>query len=609
MTEPRSVRTAIVAALIVYAVLWFAAAQRPAPNGDAVSTWGTLEPHRSVLCVEEGPRLLLAAAPEDADRAAVQAELLSSEVRWGGDLSVVHRDHAYRASLSVFGFELPWMKNEYTSGLPEWLPHGVFRLTRSLAAGQMTTMLLGALVLILCALTAARIGGWRAAALTGGLLAVDPAFHLWKKVAAGPEVALQLCAAAATLLCLRAIQERAPRRLMPAALLIGLGCHVKPSFVAFAAPLVLVTLPMLPWSALSRRGWIRIAAAALALALLGGSPSLIYWATQPAQSSSVGWQENSRDRLLEITRRLMPTKKGSPDMHSRVKDVSAARVLLVPGSWQADYYAIRDARGNDPDRAGDRPTRLERDRPPPLILAGAVASVALLLLAGIGALRRRSTILWAVALGLSVPFFVRAMHPDPHHIALTLPGLAVALGVGATAIFHGSLGRRVLLVLASVALLGRAADLRRIDPAIEERVGRLIDRSNWPPLIDALLAEGALNPAVLDYEGMSLVDLHSGGRVRPFLYARAGGDGLHSCLVAGSDAWLAAILRAHRGGHLLLLWGVDGMPTAAARSSWVEPNHLRDVARAADLGVARVKELRDSRGRWYATLYAITGGR
>jgi hypothetical protein len=598
MVEARATRRAVAGALLLYAALWVGGMRRPAPNGDAISTWGTLAPHRSLLCVEEGPRLVLAPSPTRADREVVHAELETTEIRQGGAVGVVHRDHCYRASFSFHGWETPWMKNDYTSALPEWLPHLAFRLTRSMEAGRATTMLLGALALALCGLTAGRIGGWTAAAIAGGLLAVDPLFHVYKKIAGGAEVWLQLCAAGAMYLVARAVQDRAPIRLVPAALLVGVGLHVKPTFAAVAVPLILLSLPVLPWSALDRRGWRRVLAAMAVAGLVGASPALLYQATRPHEAGSIGWQESARARTHSLISRLLD---GSSTDGDKGKDVPAPRLFLEPGTWLASYYDTRDRLGNEPGPREHAPP----DRPPPLVQLGAVAAALLLGLAVSGAVARRGLVGWALGLGVAVPICVRVMHPDTHHLALALPPLTVALGAGAAAAVASRRARGAMLLVAAIACLGRGADLLRVDGLLDARVGRLLDRTSWPPLIDALLEEGATDPAVLDYEAMSLFDLHSGGRVRPFLYARAGGTRDRSCLPAGSDAWLGEILRAHRGGHLLILWGVDGIPTGAAATSWVDPARIASVARSAGLRVERRRELRDGRGRWYATLWAI----
>jgi hypothetical protein len=570
-------------------------------SGDAAAVWGTLEPSRTVLCVAEGPELTLAAAPTAADREAVSADLSSREIWQGSEaFGAVHRDHAYRASWSLGGIDAPWMKNEYTAGFPEWLPHLAFRATGSVAAGRLTTMALGGLVLALVVLCASRIGGWPAGAIAGSLLAVDPAFHMWKRILAGPEVWLQLCGMVALWCVLRAIQESEPRRLVPAAIAVGIGLHVKPTFAAAAVPLALLSLPLVPWSRYSRRGWSRLTAVLVVCVLLGASPSLAFWATRPAASQ--GHQESATGRTDALFKRWNAPKRAEPDSDMPRKEVGLARTLLAPASWMSDYWSIRAARDNDP-RTVARP---ERDRPPLIEDSGMRAALILAGLAVFGALRRRGVWAWAVGLGVVVPICVRLLHPDPHHLGVALPFVCLAIGVGAAALPDRRSGWAVLAFLVAAALLGRGAGLARLDGSLEERTGRILDQRAWQVLGDALLEEGALSPAALDYEVMGLAELYTAGQVRPFLYARASDPRNRDCLKAGSDAWLAQVLRAHAGGHLLASWGTEGIPTLAGRTSWVEPDRLRRIAASQGQGIRAVREVVDARGRWTATLYAVS---
>ena len=593
----------VFAVLALFLGLWLATARWIGPSGDSAAVWGSVEPLRTVLCVAEGPSLLLAAAPGEAERAAVDAHLSTAEIVQGSPfLGAVHRDHAYRARLSVGGLQPPWMKNEYTAGFTEWLPRGLFRATGHAGAGRLANLLLGALVLLGTMLCASRIGRWPAAAIAGAVLAADPGFHLWKKVLSGPEVWLQVCAVAAAWFVIRAVQERAPLRLMPAALIVGVGVHVKPTFAAVALPLALLSLPVLPWSALSRRGWIKVAAAALVLALLGSAPSLAYWASRPGRS--YGQQESAAGRAGAAMRRWTGPRKAQESGRASdapTKRVGLGRALLVPGSYHADYWAIRARRDNDP-RTSDSPPR---DRPPPLVRVGAGAAALLAGLAVFAAIRRRGLCAWAVVLGSATLLCVRLLHPDPHHLGVALPFLALGLGVGAAAVGKSRIAWSVVALLALVVVLGRGTDLARLDGAMEERAGRLLDRRAWAELAQALEEEGALSPAGLDYELMGQAEVYTGGRVRPFLYARSSRRAGPECHRNGTDPWLSTILRAHAGGHLLVAWGTEGNPTSGGLGSWVDPARVARLASAQGQEIRPLREVHDSRGRWAATLYGI----
>lgn len=587
---PRWLYAAVVA---LFVVLWSTTATRLAPSGDAATVWSTLEPSRTVLCVEEG-RLHLAGEPTEADRAAVHAELVGEELRVGPAL---HRDHTYRAVLSLGGVEVPWMKNDYTSALPEWLPHLAFRLGGTVAAGRVPTALMAVVVLLLTMACAARVGGPGGAAIAGLLLATDPAFHAWKKVLAGPEVWLQLCAIGAMACVLTAAARRTGRPLVPAALLLGLGLHVKPTFAAAALPLVLASVPLLR----ARRVPVgrRTVAVCAVVGLLGVSPSLAYWASRPGAADggiSQGSQENARGRVGAIVTRWTQPPESREE---RSKGVSPATALLSPTSWHAGYWAARADQDNDPRTGtGARPA------PPPVL--GGLGARATLFLAGLAvfaALRRRGEALWAVGLAALTPLAIHGLHPDPHHLALALPALAVALAAAAK-VPTARGARAVVTAMVLLAVIGRGSELARLDAVLDEHAGRTLDVAGWEALGAALERQGATSVAALEYEVLGVAEAFTGGRVRPFQYARSGRPG---CLAAGGDAWLGAILEAHAGGHLLVSWGTSGAPTAGGRPSWVGPDLLRRVARSVGLGVAPVDEVTDPRGRWVGTLYGITG--
>lgn len=598
MTERGATRALAVASGLLFTVLWLGTGQHLAPSGDAATTWAAREPHRTVLCVTE-EELVVAADPSAADRAAVSVPLRSTEVRQGGPgFGVLHRDHTYRASLRWGAAELPWMKNEYTAGFPEWLPHLATGVAGP-AAGRASIFALGLLVLVGTALLAGRLGGPAGAAAAGGFLATDLWFHAWKKVLAGPEVWLQILALASAWALVRAVERRSLRWVALAGLLLGLGCHVKPSFAAVGFVLVACTLPWL------RRWGTRRLTRGLALLLLGatlgGSPSLIYWAARPDSGVSLGRQETVTGRATEVWQRL--TRRPELDRKGRGgKGISAVGAVLDPLSWWTRLWDGRAASDNDP--AALLPS--EPHRPSSLARAGQGALVVLLAVALLGgglAGRRGGLAGWAVLLALTSPAAVRAVHADPHHLAMALPLLALGLGAGLGPQLRGR-WLPLLAVIGLVALLGRSSELVQVDGELQARAGRLLDRPVLEDVARRLEARGAVAPAVIEYELMALLEASTDSRVRPFLYARAVGDGKR-CLRRGRPAWLRAVLRAHRGGHLLLAWGPARSPLAGGASSWVDPRDLRDAATLEGLEVRAVEELEDARGRWVMTLWSV----
>ncbi len=620
MSERAAIRRVAALAGLAFAILWLATGRHIAPSGDATTTWAATEPHRTVLCVTPD-HLVVAAAPSEADRAAVGLPLGSSELQQGPAwFGATHRDHTYRARLRLGPLDLPWMKNEYTAGFPEWLPHLAQRL---FGAGRASIFALGLLVLLLTTTLAGRLGGIVGASLAGGFLATDVWFHVWKKVLAGPEVWLQLCAVGAAWALVRAVEGQSWRWLAAAGFAVGLGCHVKPSFAAVGLVLVLVSLPwLLRWG---RRELARALALALVAATLGGAPSLAYWASRPEAGASQGRQETAIGRAKEVLRRFQGQRlpAGSSDRKDEKarkawkaendkrdkkdkedkKGLKPTEALLQPVAWWARIWTRRAAADNDPSPSEVQPAW----QASPLSWAGQGGLVLLLFgaLAGGGlALRSGGLAGWAVVLAIASPLCIGALHPDAHHLALWLPLLALGLGAGLGPLARG----RWLWVVASVAILvgvSRSADLASLDPNLRERAGRLLDRAVLESTGEMLEQRGALAPAVLEYELMSLLEASTRGRVRPFLYARA--TGAEGCLVRRRPAWLATVLRAHRGGHLLLAWGPGASPLAGGGNSWVDEAELREAARLEGLQVSPVETVLDHRGRWAATLWAITG--
>lgn len=632
LSTPRSVGITAALSVVLFVVLGLSTGHRIGASGDAATVWATAAPHRTVLCVKDAaaPSFQVAAEPTAADRASVGAELEATERRLG---PAVIRDHAYRATLAIGPVEIPWMKNEYTGAWAEWPAHLAWRATGSLEAGRLVHLLLGALLVLAAALLAGRLGGWPAAAVCGLLLATDPWFHTYKKHLGGQEVMLQLLEVACLSLLGAALVHGGRRRLLLAGLLAGLGLHTKLSFAAVAATLALVALPLLPWRRLlAREGRLRRVgvAALLALALaLGSAPTWSFWLTRDAAGAErgAGAQENVRGRLDILLQRHLPSLARGDEVRQAVADGSWERspkknvrpfdLVLEPRRAWHQGYSMRSHLGNQLPRGEGPPWRAGR-----LERVGGPAALGLLLAALLGAAvlvrRRRRAPLARVSLGLVataalLPLSLELLHPDSHHLALWLPVLAPAVGVGVAALVQARSGRRwrgAILGLAGAALLltsaGRVQSLILVERDLSEQVGRLSDARNQARLARELTRLGAEAPAALEYDLMSLMDGWSGGRVRPWLYARSAlGAGRIGCLRSSDPRWLARIVEAHAGGHLVVAWGVVGNLGGAQPSSWASPEQVRAAGRAAGLEVAEAAELFDELDRWYATIWEI----
>jgi 4-amino-4-deoxy-L-arabinose transferase-like glycosyltransferase len=640
---PRSVRLATVLSVAAYLVLGLSVGSRVGISGDAIALWATAEPLRTVLCVERaaGPTFQVAASPTREDRATVAAELQSLERRVDlGPVGLVIRDHAYRASLQVGPFEVPWMKNDYTGAWAEWPAHLAWRITGHPEAGRLIHLLLGALVLLAAALLAGRLAGWPAAAVCGLFLATDPWFHLYKEHLGGQEVMLQLLTVACASLLGAALIHGSRRRLLAAALAVGLALHTKPSFAAIAAVLFVVALTLLPWRRLVARGR-RLRALGLAALLLlalavGAAPTWGFWLAADAVGvdRSAGAQESARGRLDILLQRHLPSlASGDEVQRSRgrggwrsdpKKTTGPIDLLLEPRRPWRQGYAARARHGNQPPHEGGPEWHMStledvgRLGAAGLGLAGLLGALALGV-TEVGRRRRREppgrpvVALGLVATALLVPPALSLLHPDAHHLALWLPLAAPALGVavGALIASRAVAGlRTAALVLVGASLLlfaaGRVGSLVRAERDVVEQTGRLTDARAQARLARELLRLGALAPAVLEYDLMALMEAWTGGQVRPWLYARsARGAGRMQCLPSSDPSWLERIVEAHAGGHLVVAWGVVGNPGGAHPTSWVSPEQVQAAGRARGLEVRSVSELIDGSGRWYATIWAI----
>ena len=619
------------------------------PSGDTALVWADSVPHRIVLCVErDGGGLVLATDPDPGLTETLDTPLVSNQVHRGAPgLGAILSDHAYNARLRVGPLDLPWMRNGYSSGVPDWIPRAL-AVGLGWRAGVAFNILLGALALVLALLVAGRVGGPWAVVVAGCLLTAEPQFHYYKKNLGATEVWLQALAVAVVALVWLAWRRGSWRPLAAAALLAGLGLHVKLSFAAVLAGLGLLGLALAAWRPLVHsRSWPRACGGLVGLVLLlaaGLAPTLVYQhlrSTSEApystawggQATVVGALNETRTRISRsLTRWRSPSEGRGPDrsygdVDRGGKEQSLTEVLFAPGDGIRRHYAFGPIHSNEaaahPDRVEARPA----PRAPGLARGVRPAAALLFLLTIIGGLQAWWTarlddggggdarlVAWGGLLILVLPLVVRVMQPDPHHMAMVRPLLALGAGIGVA----GLLGRparllpparRPLLVavavLAGLTLVGRTTDLATIDRAQDEAVGRLHDLRNQRALAEALEELGAEHPAVLEHELMSIVEAHSRGRVRPVHYARSSlGQADPGCAARHEPAWLEAILTAHADSFLVLAWGPERSPGAAP--SLLSPEEIRAAADSVELDVEPARELRDSRDRWFATIWRIS---
>jgi hypothetical protein len=618
-----------------------------APSGDTVLVWADAAPHRTVLCIQaDDGALLMASDPDDELREALDVPLESNQVSLGGEgLGVTLTDHAYNSRLRIGPLDLPWMRNGYSSGIPDWIPMALAATPGGWRAGVVFNVLLGGLILLVVLLIAGRLGGPWAVAIAGCLLVAEPQFHYYKKNLAGTESWLQALAVAVVALTWVAWRRGSWRPLAVAALLAGIGLHVKLSFTAVVASLAVGGLVLAAWRPLTAgrsRAQVLGGLAALALLVVAGlGPTLVHNQLKSTWEAPFPGAEQGQSgipaALRETSRRLartfsLPTDPRAGDGSRRKvarggKEQSLAGVLFAPGQGLRRHFALRAV--HSVGRTNGE-AEVEAPRVPPLpfpTLVAMPAAALLLLLAIAGGVRawraaRREPdvgqgdarlVAWAGLLVLVLPVAVRIMQPDPHNMAMVRPLLALGAGLGVAGLVGGPAGlgawrRRglvtVVAVLASLTLLGRCADLATFDRDQEEAVGRLFDVHNQRALADALEELQAEQPAVLEHELMSVIEAHTHGRVRPVHYARsAGGTAGVGCTNRNRAPWLEWILKIHEGSYLVQAWG----PERSAHQAPALPRaeEIRSVARRLGLRAEPVRELRDSRDRWFATVWAI----
>lgn len=603
--------------LLFYVVVAALTLPDQGPSSDAALTWAQPGPSRTVLCVQDGApvRMTLAAQPTQGAKRALHANLLSTERRLPlGPVVLTLRDHTPASTVTVAGLELPWMKNSYAAGWPEIPAHLAWRVFETPRAGQAVHLALGALALLLALGLAGRLGGPFAAGICGLWLAADPWFHVYKRLLGGPEVVLQLAAIGGVALLVAAALRSSWRLLLLGALVFGVGVQVKPSFSGLVLGAV-VAAPVVQrvWS----RRAVGLAALVGAALLLGFTPTLAYWALDRAmprvQEAAVG-QEGAAMRVREVVDKLTPGKKSSrehmgfdPKRSSTLLDP-----LLDPASFWRKHWMLRGAQLD----------KVEPGRPPARTAGqwvGILASLGLIGMAAFAARRRgpggerdedealrRRLVGGLAVLVVVTPFGLRLLNPDPHHLAILLPICAALLG-SLLALKDDPRWRNAVLVVLVLASAGRLHALRLMNDAHVESAGRFAAVDGQRRVAAALLEEGAEAPAVLAYYGMSRLEAWTGGAVRPFLYTRASVSQQPRCVHGRDPRFLEQVVRAHRGGHLLLI-ASPGSGIPGAPDEYRSPAQIAEASRRTGIRIEELRRLEDDHGRWLATLYSVAGG-
>lgn len=605
--------------------------RRVAPSAET-ALWVSTD-QRTVSRVSEGsggrPRLQLAGPVSQEAGGTVSAEL---EAGWTeqrlGPIRVIHSLHRYRTELRLGGLRIPWMVNDYTAAFPDWLPMLLYRATGRMEIGEGANLLLAALLVGFASGWAARRRGVVAGALVGLLLATDLWFHIYKKLLGSTEVWLQGLALLLIVLVLDSRSFRGRRHTLLVAGLSGLGLSVKVTFVGVLAPVLLAALLLrraeVPANGPKPRRWRGRWALVILAFSVGFSPT---WTMHLIRSSAsevtteVAGHDTLAGRLIELNMRLKP-RKVSPGIRKQSSPYDF--LFSADAYWRGLYRLKGELSNHSPELSPD----LQRE------IAGA-AGRGPVALSDLGAPAHRSFRLHRIGLGalffLVLLGFVRgtrlervllptalcvlllawALHGDAHHLALGTPLLALAFGVVAARGLEKVRGRsRILAGLLCAALVlgmaGRLSALYRFDTSVSEGAGRLLVRQNIEKLTEVLEAEGARNPAVLTYELVALLEGMSGGSIRPWMWWKANLLSRSSPTIRnGSAEWLRLLLRSHRGGYLLVASGPPSGPGTPAGVSWFDGHDLKEAGQQVGIEPRAVRELRDSEGRWYATLWAL----
>ncbi|MCO4769054.1 MAG: hypothetical protein KDA24_03425, partial [Deltaproteobacteria bacterium] len=342
---------------------------------------------------------------------------------------------------------------------------------------------------------------------------------------------------------------------------------------------------------------------------LGAAPGALAWVASSALTST----ETNYEGEASASTRWAILANGLDRRRDDVKTrTTAFDVLVHPDTFWARHWSLVGARTDQTE---------PNLRPPRSLASWASSSLALLLVVvavwGAGSLARRRwsghetaesrLALAVIASAIALPVPLRILSPDPHHLALWTPVVAMALGLSLAA---AGLQRRWLpTILFALALMVplRVQTLREIDEQTASAAGRLATAGGQARLAATLKGRGFLAPAMLDYTVMSLMEAWSGGEVRPWLYGRAAVSRRRGCLGGAHPEFLPRILEAHIGGHVVIVAGMkeeEGGRPDSYRSS----EQMARAALAARVQVRRVQVVADERGRWMADVWAVEPG-
>jgi hypothetical protein len=588
---------------------------------------------RTVTKVIEGadgrPEVTLGGPLADNPSGTINASLIDGWTEEGiGPLRLVYSTHRYWTSLRIGELNIPWMVNEYSAGFPDWIPMGLYHLTGRVEAGEFGNLILSALIIGLAVLWASRKRGSLAGLLVGLYLATDIWFHIYKKMLGSTEIWLQGALLLLTILLFDDGGLSRIRKWASVGLVLGIGLSVKVTFLAVAFPLFLIAL-------FQRRSEIskpvgtaspKTLAASLGLLafILGSAPT---WTSHLiAEAGEVRVEQRGHDnvtaRFQELSQRWKAPTKG----RAFQKRARWTELLLTPGSHWRGYYFLRGKVSNDQkpidgskllaesSRSSSGTVYLSDFDPRPssttVLHSWALALFFALTLLGTltGAKLER-----ALCSGAAGTLFLSwLLHGDSHHMALGVPLIGLALGVGASRGLKAlqkksKLYARILTALLLIGLGTRLVELGQLDRSVTEDGGRLVARENLETLASMLLEEGALNPAVLTYELVGLPEGLTQGRVKPWLWWNTNlGAGSRDVPSNGSNEWLELLLRSHAAGHLLIAAGPPRGPGTPGGANWFTEASIRQSSSKVGLKAQEVRTLRDRQGRWYATLWALT---
>jgi len=544
-----------------------------------------------------------------------------------GPLRMVYSTHRYWTSLRVGSLHIPWMVNEYSAGFPDWLPMSLYRLTGRVEAAEFGNLVLSALIIGLAVFWAGRMRGFLAGVLVGTYLATDIWFHIYKKMLGSTEIWLQGALLLLTLLLFDDGRLSRVRKWSAVGLVLGIGLSVKVTFLAVALPLFLMALFHRRSARLtpSTRSSHRTLAAGLGLIafVVGSAPT---WTSHlVAQDEEVQVEQRGHDSVTARFQELSQRWEAPAKPRAFQKRARWTELLFTPGSYWRGYYFLRGKVSNDQkpidgrklltasSRSSSGTVYLSdfdpRHQASTLLHSGAL--VLFVALALLGSLRGTTfeRLLGSSAAGTLLLSWL--LHGDSHHMALGVPLIALALGVGAAQGIksiktRGRLYSQLLLALLLIGLGGRLTELIQLDRSVTEDGGRLVARENLETLTDMLLEEGALNPAVLTYELVGLPEGLSQGRVRPWLWWNTNlGPNNREVPRNGSDEWLALMLRSHADGHVLVATAPPRGPGTPGGTNWITEESMKEASRKVGLTARALRTLHDAQGRWYATLWEL----